>query len=113
MQNRRLVDAYKRYFGADDPHNLVWQAGTRVMNPTISEDFIAREFERDPVSAEAEFNSNFRSDIAEFISLEVLKSCVATGVREIAPLSGVHYKCFADPSGGSSDAFAMAIAHRE
>jgi hypothetical protein len=108
-----LWDAFKRYHGQDDPHNLVWQAGTRVMNPTISEEFIAREFERDPVSAEAEYNANFRSDIAEFISLEVLESCVATGIFEIAPLSGVKYVAFVDPSGGSSDAFALAIAHRE
>jgi hypothetical protein len=83
------------------------------MNPTIGEDFIAREFERDPVSAEAEYNANFRSDIAKFISLEVLESCVASGIFEIAPLSGVRYVGFADPSGGSSDAFALAIAHRE
>ena len=108
-----LWDAFKRYFGQDDAHNLVWQAPTRTMNPSVGQDFIDREYERDPASASAEYGALFRSDIAEFVSLAVLEACTADGVFEIAPLSSVRYTAFVDPSGGSSDSFTMAIAHRE
>jgi hypothetical protein len=108
-----LWDAWKRYFGQDDPRNLVWQASTRTMNPSVPQDFIDAEYDRDPASAEAEYGANFRSDIAEFVSLAVLEACTADGVFELAPLPNVRYVAFVDPSGGSSDSFTMAIAHRE
>jgi hypothetical protein len=41
-----LWDAHKRYFGKDDPGTLVWRAATRVMNPTVPQEFIDAEFER-------------------------------------------------------------------
>jgi hypothetical protein len=108
-----LWDVFKRFFGTDDPSNLVWQAPTRVMNPSVPQDFIDAEYERDPISAEAEYGANFRSDIAEFVSLAVLESCRADGVFEIAPPPDIGYTAFTDPSGGSSDSFTLAIAHRE
>jgi hypothetical protein len=97
-----LWENYRRFYGTDDEHNLVWQAPTRVMNPNVSEDFIKREFERDPASAEAEYNAQFRTDIAAFVSTEVLDACTAQGVFEIAPLPAINYVAFVDPSGGSS-----------
>ena len=108
-----LWDAFKRYFGQDDAHNLVWQAPTRVMNPSVGQDFIDREYERDPASAAAEYGALFRTDMAEFVSLEVIEACTSEGVFEIEPLANRRYFCFVDPSGGSSDSFTMAIAHRE
>jgi hypothetical protein len=108
-----LWDAFKRYYGKDDSRNLVWRAPTRVMNPTVPQEFIDAEFERDPISANAEYNAEFRSDIAAFVDLAVLEACTADGVFEIAPLSDIKYVAFVDPSGGSSDSFTLAIAHRE
>ena len=43
------------------------------MNPTVSQEFIDAEFERDSASANAEYNAEFRSDIAEFVSMDVLE----------------------------------------
>jgi hypothetical protein len=108
-----LWSAYKRFHGQDDPHNLVWQAPTRVMNPSVGQDFVDREYERDPASAAAEYGALFRSDIAEFVPLEVLEACTPDGLFEIAPLSSIRYTAFVDPSGGSSDSFTLGIAHRE
>jgi hypothetical protein len=108
-----LWDAYKRFYGKADGANLVWQAATRTMNPTVPQSFIDAEFERDAASAEAEYNANFRSDIAAFVDLAVIEACVADGVHEIAPLPDVRYVAFVDPSGGSSDSMTLAIAHRE
>jgi hypothetical protein len=69
--------------------------------------------ERDPVSAAAEYGAQFRSDIESFVNREAVEACVALGVRERAPLSGVSYKAFVDPSGGSADSMTMAIGHKE
>ena len=108
-----LWDAFRRWHGKDDARNLVWRAATRVMNPTISQDFIDAEYERDPASADAEYGANFRSDVAEFVSMDVLDACTADGLFEIPPMSGTAYVAFVDPSGGSSDSMTLAIAHRE
>jgi hypothetical protein len=85
----------------------------QVMNPTVSQEFIDAEFERDPISANSEYFAEFRSDIAAFVDLAVLEACTADGVFEIAPLSDIRNVAFVDPSGGSSDSFTLAIAHRE
>ena len=108
-----LWDAFRRWHGQDDAENLVWQAPTRTMNPTISQNFVDKEYERDPVSAAAEYGAQFRSDIAEFVSLEVLQACAPDGLFEIPPLPDIRYVAFVDPSRGSSDSFSMAVAHRE
>jgi hypothetical protein len=76
-----LWDAFRRWHGKDDARNLVWRAPTRIMNPAVPQDFIDAEFERDAASANAEYNAEFRSDVAEFISMEVLEACTMDGVR--------------------------------
>jgi hypothetical protein len=108
-----LWDAYRKYFGKDDPSTLVWQAPTRTMNPSVPQSFIDEEYERDPVSASAEYGAEFRSDIAAFVDLAVLESCTADGLFELPPISGVSYVAFVDPSGGSSDSMTLAIAHHD
>jgi hypothetical protein len=108
-----LWEAFKRWHGKDDARNLVWQAATRTMNPTVSQEFVDAEFERDPASANSEYNAEFRNDIAAFVDLAVLESCTADGLFEIPPVSNVGYIAFVDPSGGSSDSMTLAIAHRD
>jgi len=108
-----LWDAFRRWHGKDDARNLVWQAATRTMNPTVPQEFVDAEFERDPASAAAEYDAQFRSDIAEFVSLAVLEACTADGLFEIPPVSGTAYLAFCDPSGGSSDSMTLAIAHHD
>jgi hypothetical protein len=108
-----LWDAFRRWHGKDDARNLVWQAATRTMNPTVRQEFVDAEFERDPASAAAEYGANFRSDVAEFVDLAVLEACTADGVFEIPPLPDIRYVAFVDPSGGSSDSMTLAIAHHD
>jgi hypothetical protein len=108
-----LWDAFRRWFGKDDARNLVWRAPTRTMNPTVPQEFVDAEFERDPASANAEYGAEFRSDVAEFVSLEVLEACTADGVFELPPAGHLDYTAFVDPSGGSSDSMTLAIAHRD
>ena len=57
-----LFEAHRKYYGRSDPKALVWQAPTRVMNPTITEKFIQEEIERDPEAARSEWLGCFRED---------------------------------------------------
>lgn len=94
---------------------LVIKAPTWVMNPTLPRDgdFIAGEYADDPVSASAEFGAEFRSDVEAFVGIEIVEACVSRGVFERAPMPGVVYFAFVDPSGGSVDAMTLAIAHQD
>ena len=90
---------------ADGP--LVWQAATRVMNPCVTQAYIDGEYEKDPVSAAAEFGAQFRTDIEIFVSREAIEAATDWGVHEREPLSGNRYVAFVDPSGGSADSFTL------
>ncbi len=108
-----LYDAHKRHFAKDDDPILIWQAPTRVMNPTVPQATIDAAMEQDPANAAAEYGATFRDDIADFISRKSVLACVEVGVRERPPQPGKNYVSFVDPSGGSSDSMTCAIGHRE
>jgi hypothetical protein len=107
-----LWDAYRKHHGKDGDPVLVWQAETRVMNPTVPLRVIEEATERDPASAAAEYGAQFRSDIEGFVTLEVVEACVGDHA-EMAPLSALSYFGFVDPSGGSADSFTLAISHAD
>jgi hypothetical protein len=108
-----LYDAYKRYFGKDDPEILVAQAPTRTMNPSLPARIVEQALERDQAAASAEYLAQFRNDLESFVSREVVQGCVQSGRYELPPLSSVRYRAFVDPSGGSADSMTLAIAHDE
>lgn len=109
-----LWTKHKRHYGKPGK-TLVVQAPTWVMNPTIKRDgeFLTDAYRDDPASAAAEYGAQFRTDVEAFVSIEVVEACVAPGVRERAPRSGVTYSAFVDPSGGSQDSMTLAISHHE
>jgi hypothetical protein len=57
--------------------------------------------------------AEWRDDVSGFVDADVVAACVSPGVRELPPVRGIRYFGFVDPSGGSSDAMTLAIAHRE
>ena len=83
------------------------------MNATVPQRVIDEAYERDPASAAAEFGAEFRTDIESFVSREAVDAAIVPGRRELPPISGITYHAFVDPSGGSSDAMTLAIAHRD
>lgn len=107
-----LWDAYRKHFGKTSPV-IVWRAATRVMNPSIPQGVIDQAMEADPASAAAEYLAEFRSDIENFVSWDVVQTCVTRGVIERAPQNRHSYAGFCDPSGGSSDSFTLAVAHKD
>jgi hypothetical protein len=108
-----LWETYREHFGKAGSPVLVWQADSRSMNPTISEKLIATAYARDPASAAAEYGAQFRADLEAFITRELIDRVVVAGRTELPFVDGLRYYAFADPSGGSSDSFTLAISHAQ
>lgn len=106
-----LFERWTRFYGKDDDDVLVVRGASRLFNPTLPQSLIDRALERDPDAAAAEWLAQWRADIADFVSREVVEAVVPHGVFERAPQRGRIYCGFADPSGGSSDSMTLAIAH--
>ncbi|MBI5320882.1 hypothetical protein [Bradyrhizobium sp.] len=108
-----LWDMHRQHHGKDDPRVLSWQASTETMNPSIDPDYLKEQYERDPVSASAEYGAQFRTDVEAFISAEAVDAVTAEE-RERPYIAGRRYYAFADPAGGSGkDSFTLAIGHVE
>jgi hypothetical protein len=107
-----LYEMHKKYHSRDDDEILVWQSATTTMNPTISQEFIDRELEKDPEAGRAEWLGLFREDVSAAFPLEAIERCIMPGRIELAPSPHVNqYFGFSDPSGGRHDAFTLAVAH--
>jgi hypothetical protein len=107
-----LWEAYHRNFGQSGG-SLIWQAAMQTMNPTVPASYIANEYEKDAISASAEFGAQFRSDIEGFVSREAIEAVTDMGTLERGPFQARRYVAFVDPSGGSGDSFTLGIAHKE
>jgi hypothetical protein len=110
----QLWAAFKRDFGpGGDPLVLIAKASSRTMNPTLNARVVERAYERDPASARAEYDAEFRNDVASFVDAEIVEAAVSHGIVVRPPIAKQGYVGFVDPSGGSSDSMTLAIAHRE
>jgi len=105
-----LWEKFSKHFGKPG-ETLIWRAETLTMNPTIKPSIIEQALADDPQAGLAEWKAEFRADIEQFISLDVLSACVVPGRRFLPPDPNKFYIGFIDPSGGSNDSFTLAIAH--
>jgi hypothetical protein len=106
--------AFRDHYGPNgDPLVIVAKGPSRTFNPTLKQSVVDRALKKDRAAASAEYLGEFRNDIESFVSLETVLACVSDGVRERAPVPGLTYNGFVDPSGGSQDSMTMAIAHKE
>lgn len=108
-----LWEAYRMHYGQESRRILVAKAPTELMNPVIPQEIIKEAYEDDPVSAAAEYGAEFRTDVETFISREVIERCTVPDRLELPHTPDHSYFAFVDPSGGSADAFTLAIAHKE
>ena len=98
----------------NDPHVLVVAGPTRLFNPTIDQRIVARAIALDPEGARAEWDAEFRSDIAAFLDDDTIDAAVNhSRPLELPPRKGIKYVGLTDPSGGRHDAFTLAIDHSE
>jgi hypothetical protein len=106
-------EAFERHHGDDASDVMVWRAPTALMNPTFRQSVIDKAYAADPLSAAAEYDSEWRTDLAAFLDAETVAANTATGRRMLEKAPGCRYVAFCDPSGGRHDAFTLAIAHPE
>ena len=112
-QTGALWELHRRHYGRDDSTTLVWQASAPEMNPSLPSDYLDRMREDDPEAYRSEVLGEFRSGVSTFFDAEALDACVVSERRELPPAADVRYRAFVDPSGGSKDAFTLAIGHRD
>ena len=109
-----LWETYRKDYGPDgDPAILVAQGTSRDFNPSLEQSVIDRAMERDAPAAKAEYLAEFRTDIEALLTQEAVTACIDSGILERPFNRQNNYVAFVDPSGGSSDAMTMCIAHKE
>jgi hypothetical protein len=54
---------------AGDPPILIARAPSRTVSPTLPARVVERAYERDPMAARAEYDAEFRTDVAAFLDL--------------------------------------------
>lgn len=112
-----LYKAHTRFTGTDDPSGLAWNADTQSMNPLVDPAVIAQAFADDPIAAASEYGQggsvSFRRDVESLFDPEAVRAVTMQDRRELPAAESLRYVAFVDPSGGSADAFTLAIAHRE
>lgn len=105
-----------RQWGKADAQQLVIRGTTRDFNPSVPEDFIAAEVERDPAGASAEYLTIPRSDVEGFIDGPLIDTATRTDPRELPYLAShtgggpISYYVGIDVSGGRGDAAACAVS---
>src|SRR4051794_32416130 len=93
-----LWDAHRQHHGREHDPTLVWQAATRVMNPSVPQSFIDAGLQRGPSSASGDYLAKFRSDIEVFIAREEVDAYISQGAYERGRVEGISYSAFCDPS---------------
>ena len=107
-----LWQTFDRHYGAKgDPLILVAQGASTTFNPTLDQGTIDRAVQRDPAAARAEWFGEFRSDLENFFTHEMLLACVDQSIVCRMPDPAHDYTAFVDPSGGSSDSMTLSINH--
>jgi hypothetical protein len=106
-------EKWHRHFGQPDDDVLVVYGPSTTFNPLLPQSVIDSALARDPEAASAEWLSEWRSDLSDFLDRELVHAAVDPGVIVRPPQPGVGYVAFADPSGGRGDSFTIAISHGE
>ena len=109
-----LYEKWKAHYGKESDDVLVIQATSQQLNPLLDAAMIAQEIEADPAAGAAEWLGQFRTDIASFIDISMIESCVDPGVAVRPPRQGTRYTAFVDVASGSGqDSFTVAVAHKD
>lgn len=98
------------------PGRLTIQAGTRTVNPLIPQEFIDKEYKRDPDNAAREYGANFAETVSGFFAscIDKLNDCFGELLDDFPYQDGQKYFGSIDQSGlAGRDQFAFAIAHRD
>lgn len=107
-----LYNKWKKHYGQNSDV-LVVQGSTLQFNPTLNPSIVQEALQDDPAGAKSEWLGQFRDDVSDFLTREVVDSVTRTSPLELPPQSRVKYRAFVDPAGGGKDEFCVGIAHSE
>jgi hypothetical protein len=109
-----LFDKTRDHHGRDDSDVLVWMGDTLSMCPIFDAVEIDKAFADDPTYAQSEYGRDgvisFRSDVANFLDMDLLRTLTREKPPEIGRQKDVRYYAAADPSGGRNDAYSLAVS---
>jgi hypothetical protein len=109
-----LYQRWRDHFGQDSSDILVVQGSSTTFNPSLDATVIERARAADPEAAGAEWDGEFRSDIAAFLDDATIDAAIDHArPLELPPRPGLRYTAFIDPSGGRHDHFTLCIGHEE
>jgi hypothetical protein len=104
---------WKKSFGNDNSKTLVWRSPSRTINPTLPQSVIDDALAEDPAAARSEYLAEWRTDIAAFVSRELVESLVIPNRGNLPPRQGIKYAAFADLSGGRNDSASISIGSKQ
>ena len=99
-----LYSKFRASYGQNDDDVLFIKATSRAAQPYVDQAIIDAAISRDGPAGRAEYLSEWRDDLAQFLSRELIELAVDRGVLVRPRIPGVTYRGFMDPSGGVSDA---------
>ena len=110
-----LYERFKAHHGQPSDEILVVKAATRTLNPGFDQAIVDQAIAEDAAAASAEFLGEFRSDIAGWLSPEVIEIAIDRGVIVRQPNTTMFdYVGYIDSASGSgADSFTAAVSHIE
>jgi hypothetical protein len=113
-QRGLLFQRHRDFYGRNDDNVLVVAGPSTAFNPTLDQAAIDAAIAADPEAAAAEWLGRWRSDLATFLSDDLIDAAVDHNrPLELAPQADIVYRAFIDMSSGVGDASTIAIAHRD
>jgi hypothetical protein len=92
--------------------DVCWFTPSRVMNPRLPLAVVEKAIAEDGPRGRAEYENQWRTDDADFISLQLLEDATDFGVSERPPDSRHAYWCYIDiATGEGQDSAVLVIGH--
>lgn len=105
-------ERWQRHFGRDGKV-LVVRAPSTALNPLLPQSEIDDAMAEDAAAAAADYLSEWRDDLASYVSRDLVESAVDNGVTVRPPDVRHRYTSFIDASSGQANSFTAAVTHRE
>ena len=106
-------DRWAKHYGRNNKTILVIRAELRTLNPLLPQSEIDEALTEDPEAARADFLSEWRDSITNYILRDLIEAAVDEGVT-VRPFDKCHrYTSFVDMSSGQQDSATCAITHKE
>jgi hypothetical protein len=112
-RNGLLFRKWRDHFGKDDDSVLVVEGASTLFNPSLSTSDIERALVDDPEGNRAEWEAEWRTDIAALFDDNTIDAAIGDRPLELPPRKDFRYVAFVDASAGRHDAFTISISHRE